>query len=146
MVLYRNFVRAMENYAVFEGRASRSEFWWFLLATIVVAFFFGVATIPLSFIPYAFYFVIYAFVLAMFTPTLAVIVRRLHDTGRSAWWSIGFVFSVIYDLAGLLNLPGLDTISMPVGIALRIYAIVLIVFMALPGNSGDNRYGADPRW
>lgn len=95
MVLYRNFVRAMENYAVFEGRASRSEFWWFLLATIIVAFFFGVATFPLSFIPYVFYLVIYAFVLAMFTPTLAVIVRRLHDTGRSAWWSIGFVLSVI---------------------------------------------------
>ena len=145
MVLYRNFVRAMENYAVFEGRSTRSEFWWFLLATIIVAFFVGVTTIPLSSIRYAFYLVVYAFVLVMFTPTLAVIIRRLHDTGRSALWSIGFVLSVIYDLVGLLNLPGLDTISMPVGIALRIYAILLIVFMALPSSDGDNVYGAAPR-
>ena len=145
MVLYRNFVRAMENYAVFEGRSTRSEFWWFLLATIIVAFLVGVATIPLSFIPYAFYLVVYAFVLVMFTPTLAVIIRRLHDTGRSALWSTGFGLSVIYDLAGLLNAPGLDTVSLPVGIALRIYSIVLIVFVALPGENGDNRYGAAPR-
>ena len=145
MALYRNFVRAMENYAVFEGRSTRSEFWWFLLATIIVAFFFGVATIPLSFVPYAFYLVVYAFVLVMFTPTLAVIIRRLHDTGRSALWSIGFVLSVIYDLAGLLNAPGLDAVSLPVGIALRVYVIVLIVFVALPGENGDNRYGAAPR-
>ena len=135
----------MENYAVFEGRSTRSEFWWFLLATIIVAFFFGVATIPLSFVPYAFYLVVYAFVLVMFTPTLAVIIRRLHDTGRSALWSIGFVLSVIYDLAGLLNAPGLDAVSLPVGIALRVYVIVLIVFVALPGENGDNRYGAAPR-
>jgi uncharacterized membrane protein YhaH (DUF805 family) len=35
MALYQNFVRVMENYAVFEGRASRSEFWWYVLATVI---------------------------------------------------------------------------------------------------------------
>ena len=135
----------MENYAVFEGRASRSEFWWFLLASVILAFFVGLVAIPLTFIPNAFYFIIGAFVLAMFTPTLAVTVRRLHDTGLSAWWSLGFVLSVIYDSGTLLGLPGFGTVLYPVGIAIRIYFVVLIVLMALPSNSGDNRYGADPR-
>ena len=145
MVLYQNFIRVMENYAVFEGRASRSEFWWFLLATIILAFSVGLVTIPLAFIPNAFYFIIGAFALAMFTPTLAVIIRRLHDTGRRAWWSLGFVLSVIYDLGALLGVPGFGTVLYPVGIAIRIYIFVLVVFMALPSNSGDNRYGADSR-
>ena len=102
-------------------------------------------SILLSFIPNVFYILIYAFFLAIFTPALAVTVRRLHDTGLSAWWSLGLVVSVIYDLAGFLVPPGFDALLLPVSTVLRIYNIVLIVFMVLPSNSGDNRYGADPR-
>ena len=145
MALYQNFVRVMENYAVFEGRASRSEFWWYVLATVIVAFFVGVPALALSFIPYAPYILAYGFVLAIFTPTLAVIVRRLHDTGRSAWWSLGFVVSVIYDLADHFVPPGIDALLWTVWIAFMLYNIVLVIFMALPGNSGENKCGADPR-
>ena len=84
----------------------------------------------------------YAFALAIFTPTLAVIVRRLHDTGRSAWWSLGFLVSVVYELANFLAPSGFDALFWPVYIILLLYNIVLLVFMALPGNSGKNRYGA----
>ena len=142
MVLYQNFVQVMEKYAVFEGRASRSEFWWYVLATVVVAFFVGVPALFLSFIPYAGYILAYAFALAIFTPTLAVIVRRLHDTGRSAWWSLGFLVSVVYELANFLAPSGFDALFWLVYIILLLYNIVLLVFMALPGNSGENRYGA----
>ena len=45
MVLFQNFVQVMENYAVFDGRASRSEFWWYVLALLIVAFFIGLAAI-----------------------------------------------------------------------------------------------------
>ena len=145
MVLYQNLVRVMENYAVFEGRANRSEFWWYVLATVIVALFVGVLALFLSFIPYANYILAYGFVLAIFTPTLAVIVRRLHDTGRSAWWSLGFVVSVIYDLADYFVPSGLDTLLWTVWGAIMLYNIVLVIFMALPGNSGENKYGADPR-
>lgn len=145
MVLYQNFVRVMENYAVFEGRASRSEFWWYVLVTVVVAFFVGVPALFLSFIPYAPYILAYGFVLAIFTPTLAVIVRRLHDTGRSAWWSLGFVVSAVYELANFLAPPGFDALLWLVYIILLLYNIALLVFMALPGNRDENKYGADPR-
>ena len=78
-------------------------------------------------------------------PTLAVTVRRLHDTGLSAWWSLGLVVSVICDLAGYIGVLRFNPILLPIGAVLRVYDIVLIVFMALPSNSGDNRYGTDPR-
>ena len=145
MALYQNFVRVMENYAVFEGRASRSEFWWYVLATVIVAFFVGVPALALSFIPYAPYILAYGFVLAIFTPTLAVIVRRLHDTGRSAWWSLGFVVSAVYELVNFLTPPGFDALFWIVYTILLLYNIVLVIFMVLPGNSGENKYGADPR-
>ena len=144
MALFQNFVRVMENYAVFDGRASRSEFWWYVPALLIVAFFVGVPALALSFIPYAPYILAYAFVLAIFTPTLAVIVRRLHDTGRSAWWSLGFVVSAIYEPASLLAPPGLDALFWLVYIILLLYNIALIVLMALPGNCGENKYGAAP--
>lgn len=144
MALFQNFVRVMENYAVFDGRARRSEFWWYVPALLIVAFFVGIPALFLSFIPYAPYILAYAFVLAIFTPTLAVTVRRLHDTGRSAWWSLGFVASAVYEPVSLLAPPGLDALFWFVYIILLLYNIVLLVFLALPGSSGDNKYGADP--
>ena len=58
--------------------------------------------------------------LAVFLPSLAVAVRRLHDTNRSGWWI----------LLGLVPLVGF---------------IVLIVFYAQAGNVGTNKYGPDPK-
>ena len=135
----------MENYAVFDGRANRSEFWWFVLALLIVAFFVGVPALALSFIPYAPYILAYAFALAIFTPTLAVTVRRLHDTERSAWWSLGFVVSAIYEPVSLLAPPGFDALFWLVYIILLLYNIALLVFLALPGGSGENKYGAEPQ-
>lgn len=63
--------------------------------------------------------VVLVYTLAVFVPTLAVIVRQLHDTGRSGWWYlIAFV---------------------PFGV------IVLLVFMFEEGTRGPNRYGVDPK-
>ena len=61
----------MQKYCCFEGRARRSEYWWFCLLSCVCGF------IP-----------IIGFIasLALLLPALGVCVRRLHDTGRSGWW------------------------------------------------------------
>ena len=145
-MLFQSFVQVMENYAVFEGRASRSEFWWYVLSIVIIAFFLGVPALALSFfIPYAPQILAYAFALAIFMPTLAVTMRRLHDTGRSAWWSLGFVASAIYEPVSLLAPPGFDALFWLVYIIILLYNIALIVFMALPSNSGENKYGADPQ-
>ena len=67
------------QYVGFADRATRAEYWYFVLFTIIVSFvlgLFGKAGSVLSLI----------FSLATFLPSLAVSVRRLHDGGRSGWW------------------------------------------------------------
>lgn len=78
-----SFIDAIKNglrqYATFRGRASRPEFWWFMLfCALIVSVaewavgegFSGLLTLALT------------------LPTLAIIARRLHDVGRSAWWML----------------------------------------------------------
>lgn len=60
------------------------------------------------------------YALAVFLPSIGVSVRRLHDTGRTGWWLL------------LLLLPVIG-------------AIVVLVFMILEGNAGQNEYGSDPK-
>jgi len=78
---------AFKKYATFEGKASRSELWWFLLFTqlfqlILQYMYAGLSiTAPLSLA-----FIISS--LIFFIPTLTVSVRRLHDIGKSGWWII----------------------------------------------------------
>lgn len=105
----------LRQYAVFRGRASRSEFWWYYLAYLIV---FAI----LSLLDQAMGLngiLIGIFALALIIPTIAVQVRRLHDTDRSGgWWFIGLI---------------------PI-----IGAIVLIVFFVQASTPGDNRFGAQP--
>ena len=83
------------NYATFDGRASRAEFWWWILFTFLVSMAAGAVSATLSQI----------FSLAVLLPSLAVSARRLHDTDRSAWflllwfipvfgWIILFVWAI----------------------------------------------------
>ena len=145
MVLLNNFVQVMGQYAVFEGRASRSEFWWYVLASFIISLLIVMASLPLIYVPYAFFLINYAFALAILTPSLAVTVRRLHDAGRSAWWLLMFVPMAYYTLTEFVDVPALKIFVPPIAVVGTICNIVLIVIMALPGNSGENRYGAAHR-
>lgn len=82
--------RAFSNYCNFEGRASRSEFWWFYLFTNLVTFpfyaasqFMTIAEMDLAIVPQAINILIS---LALFLPGLGLFVRRMHDIGKSGWW------------------------------------------------------------
>jgi uncharacterized membrane protein YhaH (DUF805 family) len=116
------FVDALRKYAVFSGRARRSEYWWFVLIYLLIslglmlldgilgsAHRFGDAGLLGG-----------LFGLAMLLPSIAVSVRRLHDTNRSGWWL----------LIAFLPLLG---------------AIVLLVFCALDSQPGENRFGPNPK-
>jgi len=111
-----------ENYANFKGRARRSEYWYFALGNlilfIIAAVIDNVAGINFDPIPYG---PIYLLVgLATFIPSLAVLVRRLHDVGKSGWFL-------------LLNL-------IPV---VSLYLVYLVYIKK--GDVGDNQYGPDPK-
>jgi uncharacterized membrane protein YhaH (DUF805 family) len=104
------------NYVGFSGRASRSEFWYWILFTVLVS-------IALSIIDFGMLsgnsVLSSIWSLATFLPSLAIGVRRLHDGDRTGWWWL----IVIIPLIGI---------------------IVLIVFWCLEGTPGSNRFGPDP--
>lgn len=67
------------------------------------------------------------FALAVFIPSIAVTVRRLHDRDMSGWWYLGFA------LAGLIPFVGF------------LASLAFLVILFLPGTSGSNRFGPDPK-
>ncbi len=74
-----------KKYASFDGRASRSEYWWFVLFTFLVSMGTGIISETLSGL----------FSLAVLLPSLAVGARRLHDTDRSGWFLLLWFIPVI---------------------------------------------------
>jgi uncharacterized membrane protein YhaH (DUF805 family) len=111
--------------AMFEGRSRRSEYWYFQLFTILFYIVPGILTsifeatgsIPLQ-IVVGLISLIIMFVLLV--PSVAVAVRRLHDTGRSGW----------YYLLALIPLVG---------------GIILLVFLVQDSQPGSNKWGPNPK-
>jgi uncharacterized membrane protein YhaH (DUF805 family) len=113
---------AFSKYATFSGRATRSEYWWFILFQVIAimglafldgmmgTFSEGAGLGMLSGL----------FCLALIIPTFAVGIRRMHDTGRSGWWT----------LINLIPLVG---------------PIIFIVLAAQDSQAGTNSYGPSPK-
>lgn len=75
-----------ENYANFEGRARRKEYWMFVLAYYLIIF----ALIFISsLLPEMIGGLLFAiFLIAIIVPTIAVTIRRMHDVGKSGWYCL----------------------------------------------------------
>ena len=111
------------NYATFRGRSRRSEYWWIQLFLVITNL--AVAAIDLvlmngdidRFVANGGGGIVgLVWILVTIVPALAVLVRRLHDTGKSGWWA----------LIGFVPLVG---------------GIVLLVFTVLDSDAGENKYG-----
>lgn len=76
----------VENYANFKGRARRSEYWYYTLASFIAGFICGLLPIP---------FIAPLLSLVLFIPGLAVSVRRLHDIGKSGWMYLLILIPVV---------------------------------------------------
>ncbi len=113
-----SIVLFFKNYLNFQGRSSRGAYWWLVLASLIAGFILGIiealmfgvepdAAAPFSTL----------LTLATLIPSIALGVRRLHDIGRSGWWTLIF---------------------------LTIIGIVLLIYWAAqPGERATNAYGPD---
>ena len=115
------YVEVWKKYAVFSGRARRKEYWMFSLFNMIISFgigfvegFMGIggdaAWGPISGL----------YLLAVIIPSIAVTIRRLHDTDRSGWW----IFIAAVPFLG---------------------ALALLWFFVQEGSAGDNQYGPNPK-
>lgn len=137
---------AFKKYATFRGRASRKEFWLFALFNFVAANSLGVVSglvaAKTGYVEVGIAGVLLYYLVTLI-PTLAVTVRRLHDTSRSAWWLLIGLVPLLGGVALLALVPKMNAelvgfISPPLG------AIALGGVLTLKGEKGDNRYGANP--
>ena len=109
------YLMAFKKFADFSSRSRRSEYWYFVLFNFLISLVLGFVDGFLGT-----YILSILYTVVIFIPSLAVGVRRLHDTTRSGWWM----------LIGLVPLIGF---------------IVLIVFFAQDGHPGSNKWGRNPK-
>ena len=91
--------------------------------------------------------------LFVFLPTLTVVVRRLHDIGRSGWWLAGyygvaFVCTILMMIGSVLMLGGKGSGMALTGVGfavLMITAVWMIVWMCFDSQAGENKYGPNPK-
>jgi uncharacterized membrane protein YhaH (DUF805 family) len=116
------YLEVLRKYAQIDGRSRRKEYWLFTLFHILIAVALIVVDVLLGTFSEVAGLGLFSglYLLATFLPSLAVSIRRLHDTGRSGWW----LFLSFIPLIG---------------------SIVLLVFMVLDSEAGANEYGPNPK-
>jgi uncharacterized membrane protein YhaH (DUF805 family) len=115
------YVTVLQKYAVFTGRARRKEYWMWVLFNLIISIILNIIDFAANLhIGANLGILSFIYGLAVLIPSIAVTVRRLHDTNRTGWW----IFIVLIPFVG---------------------AIILIVFAALDSTPGDNRYGPNPK-
>ncbi len=136
-----------EKYASFEGRASRPEYWWFVLAVVIGSIITQLIWWPLGAV----------FSLAVLCPGLAAGWRRLQDTGRPGWYiAIPFGLSVINTIlapdvpdetaiaAGEIPSMGSVAVSGVLGLISLVVALLFLWWLTRPSQPETNAYGPPP--
>ena len=116
------YLHVLKNYATFSGRARRKEYWMFFLFNVLISLGLGVLDVVAGTysVEYETGFFSALYSLLVLIPSIAVSVRRLHDTNRSGWWIVISLIPII----GVL---------------------VLFVFTCLDSQPGTNRFGVNPK-
>jgi uncharacterized membrane protein YhaH (DUF805 family) len=111
------YIKVLQNYVGFQGRARRKEYWMFVVISFVISIILEV----LQSVLHLRQVLTSLYSLAVLLPSLAVSIRRLHDTGRTGWWV----------LIGIIPIIG---------------TIILLVFMFFDSQEGENKYGPNPKY
>ncbi len=161
----------LRKYATFSGRARRSEYWWFYLATYIASIIFALVWVISMFIQLGIWsasdsfnshepmdmflmnpgFWIYVlFMLAIILPGLAVTVRRLHDLGKSGWYLLVPFLCAMLPFASLLIAKYNQALFIPIFIIDYVMnlavAIIFIIWMASNGKRETNKWGPSPKY
>lgn len=123
----------------FAGRASRSEYWWFMLFIVFVN---GAVSILIRFLPGNFMVICSLIISLLLLPAnLGVTVRRLHDRNLSGWWLlVPIAMLFLWQMAGGSSQNANVIASLlALGMTLGYLAI-----LAMPSQPGANRYGPPP--
>ena len=115
------YLEVLKKYAQFDGRSRRKEYWMFVLFNFIIALVLGIidGVLGLRIGEGGNGILSTIYSLAVFIPSLAVTVRRLHDTNRTGWWI----------LIGLIPIIGF---------------IVLLICYLQEGDAAENQYGPPP--
>ncbi len=137
-----------EKYARFSGRASRSEYWWFVLAYVIGAMLVSLTGSDILYLIY---------MLAVIVPAAAVGFRRLQDTGRPGWYifvpiGLGLVAMVLTPTAPMMpdghmtevpDMRGMGILAVLGALQLAV-ALLFLWWLTRPGQPQTNQYGAPP--
>ena len=124
MLTFPDAVRTcLTKYAVFNGRATRSEYWFFVLFAFLVVVAASILDSMLNMVVFepamGGNMLATLAMLALLLPQLAAAVRRLHDLGHSGWWYL-------------------------IGLVPAVGGAALLIWFCFRGTEGDNRFGPDP--
>lgn len=110
-----DYVSTLKKFADFAGRARRREFWMFFLITMIICIVLGIINGFITEHP----ILPGLFLLAILLPNIAVIIRRLHDIGKSGLWAL------------LLLIP--------------FVGLIILIFACIDSQPGSNQYGPNPK-
>ncbi len=122
----KHYMDVLHKYAVFHGRATRSEFWFFALFFVLIIIALEIVGGIIAAVSHSqavmmtLNVVVGLYVLAMIVPAIAVAVRRLHDIGKSGWW----YFIQLVPCVG---------------------SIWFIILLCTDSQPGENAYGPNPK-
>jgi uncharacterized membrane protein YhaH (DUF805 family) len=123
-----------QKYATFTGRAQRPEFWWFFLFNFAVQIVAGLldSVIGVDIIGTV-------VSLALLVPMLAVTARRLHDLGQTGWLQLAPIgIALVLVVLMFVMFP----LAMVFGVLIVAVYVAFLIYLAMPGQPGPNKYGA----
>ncbi len=112
------YLKVLNQYFDFSGRARRKEYWMFTLFSLIISW--TLAVLDLIFDTYMFTIVSSIYSLLVIIPSVAVLIRRLHDIGKSGW----HIFLIFLPLIGW---------------------IWLLVLLCMEGETKPNKWGENPK-
>lgn len=144
--MFKAYIDGLKKWKRWDGRTRRRDYWLYSLCDLIVSSsVLGIALLSTGFgsptVTVFAWIICVGYYVLSFLPTLAITIRRLHDTGRG--FSHLFVKYLPTVVSGLLAAVGLGGIITDVVSA--VCSVIFIVWMASAGTKGRNKYGPDPK-